>query len=91
MPIYSLKPAFCHFCRSPPLPHPRSITFSFLPCLLLPFAAAPCWSRAYLAIRTDLTQLLKLFKPMIGELVRSSRLKFCRLLSVIGAASATVD
>jgi hypothetical protein len=72
-PIYSSVPAFAHFCKSPPFPHPRSSTLTLgvsFPSRLPNFAMS-----------TDLVQLLKFFSPMMGESRRASRSMFGRALS----------
>lgn len=73
MPTYPSVPAFDHFCRSPPLPQPSSRT-------LTSGVVSPS-RRPNRPIRTDLIQLLKRLRPMMGESVRATRSVFGRALS----------
>lgn len=93
MPTYSSTPALAHLFRSPPFPQPRSKTFS-----RRRTARGPCCRNMScstgetenLLMRTVLTQLLKFFKPMMGDKVRSWTVMFCRWLSTHRTLSAMI-
>jgi hypothetical protein len=75
--------AFAHFVMSPPLPQPMSRTLPRdgrgpRPTTLL--AARAGWAKR--EIRTDLTQLLKLLRPIIGDVSRCATPTSGRVLSV---------
>jgi hypothetical protein len=72
MPTSSSVPAFCHFCKSPPLPQPMSSTRK----RPLPFGIHP-------PINTLLTQLLNDLRPMMGDSRRALTSIFERLLSAM--------
>jgi len=87
IPTYSRILALLHFSKSPPLPHPISKTFP-REGGSLPRDGGPTIiderkaGAAYLAIKTDLIQLLNRLRPMIGDAWRSCTPTSLRALSV---------
>jgi hypothetical protein len=88
-PTYSLMLALPHLRKSPPLPQPRSSTLPHMtrprPELPPRVALSRNGMRPNFAMRTDLIQLLKFRRPMMGESSRARTPTSLRWLSRMGS------